>query len=78
MLKVKFLSLCHQRSRREYLLQQTKSRIPESGSVAETQEAILGEATQEAAIKASKESKRTIAVFNEEDNLKLVEFFKDN
>ena len=27
---------------------------------------------------ASKESKRTIAVFNEEDELKLAEFFKDD
>ena len=64
---------------------QTSSRSPESGSgsVAETpQEDTGGEDTQEASmeatLEASVESKRTVVVYNEEDELELVEFLNDS
>ena len=54
----------------------------ENGSVAETQEDTGGEATKEATMEAiqeaSEECKRIDAVFDKEDELKLVEFLKDN
>ena len=84
---MKLFCKCHlRRSKRECLLQQTRSRSPgrerererESGIVAVTQEAAGGEAKQKAAmettLEATEERWRTVAVFKEEeDESRLVE-----
>ena len=51
----------------------TEGEATQTNSMAATQEATM-EATQE----ASEEMKRTVAVFKERDELKLVEFLRDN